>query len=148
MTRAFTRTVSCLMVIACLAPPAGAQQSVIDSLRLRIAGLESDVSQLKTSVNTLEFRQQTANSETESTLDSITSEAYAPVGALLFTIAVFCALWAQNTRRNPWLWFFMGFLFHGITMLAMLIKNARGRRRDAARVPPGSFAPEPRMGDG
>lgn len=42
--------------------------------------------------------------------------------AILF--GAFCALWAQNTGRNPWLWFFMGAFFSCITVLILLRKNA------------------------
>ena len=45
-------------------------------------------------------------------------------GAALFLFAAFCALWAQNTGRNPWLWFFLGLLFSVITVLVLLSKNA------------------------
>jgi len=48
-------------------------------------------------------------------------------GAVLFLIGVFCALWAQNTNRNSWLWFFMGLLFNFITLLVLLTKNARDK---------------------
>lgn len=44
--------------------------------------------------------------------------------AVLFLFGAFCALWAQNTGRNPWLWFFLGFLFSGITIFFLLTKNA------------------------
>ena len=42
--------------------------------------------------------------------------------AILF--GAFCALWAQNTGRNPWLWFVMGAIFSCITVLILLTKNA------------------------
>ena len=44
--------------------------------------------------------------------------------AVLFLFGAFCALWAQNTGRNPWLWFFLGFLFSVITIFFLLTKNA------------------------
>lgn len=47
--------------------------------------------------------------------------------ALLF--GGFCALWAQNTQRNAWLWFFMGALFSVITVLVLLSKNSRDRHQ-------------------
>ena len=45
--------------------------------------------------------------------------------------AVLCAWWAQDTGRNPWLWFFAGLVFSVISLLVLLYKNAaevRARR--------------------
>jgi hypothetical protein len=50
-------------------------------------------------------------------------------GAVLFLYGVFCALWAQSTGRNAWLWFFTGMLFSVITVLVLLAKNSDDRRR-------------------
>lgn len=49
-------------------------------------------------------------------------------GLVLFLFGTFCALWAQNTGRNPWLWFFMGLFFNIITALVLLSKNAQDRK--------------------
>lgn len=49
-------------------------------------------------------------------------------GVVVFLFGAFCALWAQNTNRNPWLWFFLGLLFNVITVLVLLAKNADDRR--------------------
>ena len=43
---------------------------------------------------------------------------------VLFLFGAFCALWAQNTGRNPWLWFFLGLLFSVVTVFFLLTKNA------------------------
>ena len=56
-------------------------------------------------------------------------------GAALWLFGVVCALWAQNSGRNPWLWFFMGLLFSVIAGLVMLYKNSEDRRM----VPKGSL---------
>lgn len=48
-------------------------------------------------------------------------------GIALFVCAAFCALWAQNSGRNAWLWFFLGLFFSLITLLVMLWKNAADR---------------------
>lgn len=45
-------------------------------------------------------------------------------GGAVFLFGAFCALWAQNTRRNPWLWFFMGLFFNVITVIVLLVKNS------------------------
>ena len=50
---------------------------------------------------------------------------------LLFLFGAFCALWAQNTGRNPWIWFFLGAALNGATVLYLLWNNAQdqGARR-------------------
>lgn len=49
-------------------------------------------------------------------------------GVAVFVCAAFCALWAQQTGRNAWLWFFLGLLFSVITLLVLLYKNANDRK--------------------
>lgn len=70
----------------------------------RIANLETRVSHLESGVT-----------------------SHADGGAVLWLFGAFCALWAQNTGRNPWLWFFLGMLFSVITVLVLLSKNANER---------------------
>lgn len=41
-----------------------------------------------------------------------------------FLFGVFCALWAQNTGRSAWLWFFLGLFFSVITVIVLLVKNS------------------------
>ncbi len=50
-------------------------------------------------------------------------------GVALFVSAAVCALWAQNSGRNAWLWFFLGLFFSVITLLVLLRKNADDRDR-------------------
>lgn len=50
-----------------------------------------------------------------------------PGGIMIFVLLLYatvCALWAQNTNRNPWLWFFLGLIFSIITAFVVLHKNA------------------------
>jgi hypothetical protein len=54
-------------------------------------------------------------------------------GAALYLFGAFCALWAQNTGRNAWLWFFMGLLFSVIAVLVLLSKNATDLRARVAQ---------------
>jgi len=54
--------------------------------------------------------------------------SFATEGMVAFLFGAFCALWAQNTRRNPWLWFFLGLLFSVVTVLVLLYKNSNPRR--------------------
>ncbi len=42
----------------------------------------------------------------------------------LFLTGAFCALWAQNTRRSGWLWFFLGLFFSIFAVLFLLAKNS------------------------
>jgi hypothetical protein len=48
-------------------------------------------------------------------------------GSAAFVAAAMAALWAQNTRRNAWLWFFMGAFFAPITLLVLLYKNSNDK---------------------
>lgn len=59
-------------------------------------------------------------------------------GAVAILFGAFCALWAQNTGRNPWLWFFMGVIFSCITVLFLLSKNANDlkAKKEAPEPPP------------
>jgi hypothetical protein len=50
-------------------------------------------------------------------------------GAVLWLFGAFCALWAQQTGRNPWLWFLLGLIFSFITVIVLLVKNSRGPDR-------------------
>jgi hypothetical protein len=40
---------------------------------------------------------------------------------------VFCALWAQNNRRNPWLWFILGLFLGVFAGIMMLYRNFQDR---------------------
>ncbi|HYH78762.1 MAG TPA: hypothetical protein VEX86_03175 [Longimicrobium sp.] len=55
-------------------------------------------------------------------------------GFVLFLFGAFCALWAQNTGRSPWLWFLGGVFLNVLVVIVLLIKNANDRR-DAAPKP-------------
>ena len=50
-------------------------------------------------------------------------EEYASEGLVLFLFGIFTAYWAQTTRRNAWLWFFLA----PLTGLVLLYKNSRNR---------------------
>ena len=55
-----------------------------------------------------------------------------------FVTGIVCALWAQNTKRNAWLWFFLGAFLAPIAGIVMLHKNYRDihglPQGDASRV--------------
>ena len=63
-------------------------------------------------------------SDLEWRLDNVKRDA-ASSGLVLFLFGAFCALWAQNTGRNPLLWFFLGAFFSVVTVLVLLGKNSR-----------------------
>jgi len=48
---------------------------------------------------------------------------------LMFLFGAFCMIWAQNTARNPLLWFAAGFCFTFVTIVVILRKNAKTHRR-------------------
>lgn len=50
-------------------------------------------------------------------------------GLFLFLSGAFCALWAQNTNRSSVLWFFLGFIFHIVAVIVLLVKNSNDRER-------------------
>ena len=43
-------------------------------------------------------------------------------GAIVILFGAFCALWALNTNRNPWLWFFAGAFFLAAGALAAVLR--------------------------
>ena len=50
-------------------------------------------------------------------------------GAAMVLFGAFCALWAQNTGRSAWAWFFLGLIFSVITVLVLLYKNSQDNAR-------------------
>lgn len=55
----------------------------------------------------------------------------APLSLVLVLSGAFCALWAQNTKREPIAWFFIGVMFSIIAVLAVLCLNAEDLKRKA-----------------
>lgn len=49
------------------------------------------------------------------------------MGGIAFLYGVVCALWATNSGRNPWLWFFFGLFLSIIAALVMLYQNGRDK---------------------
>jgi hypothetical protein len=56
-------------------------------------------------------------------LESQTAHLSAVTAAVLFLYGAFCALWAQQTGRSAWVWFFLGVLFNAFTAIAVLYNN-------------------------
>jgi hypothetical protein len=59
---------------------------------------------------------------------AMTFEDYAPVSLVFFLLRIFCAYWAQTTRRSALGWFFLDWFFAPITGLVLLNKNSRESR--------------------
>jgi hypothetical protein len=53
-------------------------------------------------------------------------------GGAAFVCGAVCALWAQQTGRNAWLWFFLGLFFNVITLLVLLYKNSNDKKDRSA----------------
>lgn len=53
---------------------------------------------------------------------------YASVGFVTFLFGIFCAYWAQMTKRNAWAWFFFGLFLAPIAGLVLLNKNSKDRQ--------------------
>ncbi|MCL4836984.1 MAG: hypothetical protein KJ058_03330 [Thermoanaerobaculia bacterium] len=57
------------------------------------------------------------------------AESYASISLVAFLFGIFCAYWAQTTKRSALVWFFLGVFFAPLTGLLLLAKNARERPR-------------------
>jgi hypothetical protein len=84
-----------------------------EGLDRRFAEIESRVAELQGRVAHLPTSIQTHGSD----------------GVSLFLFGAVCALWAQNSNRNPWLWFFLGLIFSVITVVVLLLKNSEDLNR-------------------
>ena len=50
-----------------------------------------------------------------------------------FLFGAFCALWAHNTGRSAWLWYFFGLFLTVIAVITLLIKNSADLEERAER---------------
>lgn len=64
-----------------------------------------------------------------------------PQGGFLLLYGAFCALWAQNAGRNPWIWFFMGIVLNFVAALAVLDRNSYDRKQRAKAEAGGGATP-------
>ena len=90
-------------------PPDGGGQT--SALEQKVSDLEAQVSELQSNPN---FPGGPAG--------QAAGAGSAASVAILF--GAFCALWAQNTGRSPWLWFFLGLFGNVIAVLALLVRNS------------------------
>ncbi len=102
--------------------PSAETESRIEELESQVSALRSEVWELRTEIATL-------RSNVSSLENNFRNFDHGFSASILFLVGSFCALWAQNTRRNPWLWFFFGMLLSPISLLVLLTKNSADQRR-------------------
>ncbi len=107
-------------------PGRSATQSRLNELESRIKRLEAAQGKSDTQIERLNWDVQRL---TSSILDKLGLNGNRSEGMTIILFAAFCALWAQNTNRNPWLWFFLGLIFNVIAVLVLLAKNANDRAK-------------------
>ena len=83
-----------------------------EEIKSRIYFLENRLNNLESRIN-----------DTENKLNSLQSSA--SLGAVSFLFGAFCALWAQNNRRNALGWFFAGLIFSVFAVLFVLYLNRK-----------------------
>jgi hypothetical protein len=78
----------------------------------------------------VESKQKSSEAETHSKIQQIETKLsklekeYRDTGIGLFVSGIFCALWAQYTRRSSWLWFFFGLILAPLALIMLAWKNA------------------------
>src|SRR5688572_2594952 len=97
---------------------ANQQQRITSQLRSEIAFLNSELTTLRIQLSNLNMKVSSPGRD------------YVSVGLVLFLCGAFCALWAQDSGRNPWIWFLLGALFPVIMVVVLLMKNSGDIRRD------------------
>jgi outer membrane murein-binding lipoprotein Lpp len=104
-----------LLVVTCLSPTTAwsQEEDSVASLRSDVRRLESEVRRLKADASRARHRSTT----TQAVQDD------SAVALVLMLCGAFCALWAQQTGRNAWLWFFAGLFLNFFTILVLLWKN-------------------------
>lgn len=89
-----------VVAITCLVPEQGvAEEGRLDQIEKRVKQLE------------------------QRTKQDIGPGMYVLPGLSLVAIAVYCALWARSTGRDPWLWLSAGLVFNFFTLFAIWIKH-------------------------
>ena len=110
--------------VSCLA-----QTQDVTASTAEITAIQQEVSSLREQLNA---SQQEVNSLREQVNASQQEASSLPEGisvsSVAFLFGSFCALWAQNTKRNPWFWFFAGLIFTVIATLVLLYKNSEDRQ--------------------
>ena len=86
---------------------------------------QEEFNELKQKVVALESHNSSLKIQLDNYNNNLKTNDYAPMGLVLFLFGCFCALWAQNTGRNAWVWFFFGLVFSVLTVVVLLINNSR-----------------------
>jgi outer membrane murein-binding lipoprotein Lpp len=112
-----------LLTIAVGAAAFPSDAETIRELQARVATLEEEVEAARDEA-------WAATRQAERARSAI-AERSSVAGGLAMLFGGFCALWAQNTGRNPWLWFFLGLFLSVVAMVLVLYRN-RPSARSAA----------------
>lgn len=115
--RLFLRSFLLTVGFSLLALPTLSAQNPAEQNSMRLQQLEQRTSELDKRIRQIQ-----------------TNQTGAATGAIAYLFGAFCALWAQNTNRNAWLWFFLGLFFSVITVIFLLIKNSKDRRPPNPRL--------------
>lgn len=89
--------------------------------------LQQEVTRLRQQVKTLDERIDVLSSRSKPKTPVNSNVPVNPnvsTGGVAILFGAFCALWAQNTKRNALLWFFLGAIFNVIAVFVLLYKNA------------------------
>ena len=119
------KTFLCLSLIAAFlyCSSVQAQQSTLSPTPSPEA-LQQEVKKLEQQIKVMDERIDVLSSSSKPNTSSPVSSDVSTGGvAILF--GAFCALWAQNTKRNALLWFFLGVIFNVIAILVLLYKNSK-----------------------
>jgi F0F1-type ATP synthase assembly protein I len=126
-----------IVSLVLLAPSSGwaAQESTDDlaAMKARLDSIEDEARKLESRIDKVEGNERLISGTIGGYKYSFSFPSSISIGLL---IGCFCALWAQNTRRNPWLWFFMGGCFAPITLFVLLAKNSEHQRLVNSRQNP------------
>lgn len=85
--------------------------------------LQQEVKKLKQQMKVLDERIDVLSSGSKPN-PSFSVNSDVSTGGVAILFGAFCALWAQNTKRNALLWFFFGAIFNVIAVLVLLYKNS------------------------
>ncbi len=111
----FLMAIGLLLIL--IQPSASAQQTEPDIAELmeRVDQLEQEVASLRDSAR--------GDLQADRSVLDVADGELAPMSIVIVLYASFCALWAQNKRRNAVLWFILGALFNVFTVLVLLYIN-------------------------